>query len=147
MSTGAARCYNRGIHLEYLVRRIFYILLLCCLPLYAFAMQGGLPQAYGAALLAHALEHEEGIHHHHEEDGTVHYDDSAESIAHAQEHSCAQPISFSIPSLSLPAGQQVAHQAPIIAREIPEPYLDGPRKPPRHAPGPAAGGMTHAQGT
>ena len=126
------------------MRRIIYILLLLCLPLYGFAMQGGLPQAYGADSIVHELEHDEGVYHHHEDDGSVHYDESDESLAHAQEHSCAQPIGFSVPSLTVPPEQQVSGLAPFTAHAVPEPFLDGPRKPPRLAPGHAAGGMPHA---
>jgi hypothetical protein len=127
------------------MRRFVYLLLLLCLPLYGFAMQGGLPQAHGGASLAHQVAHEEGIHHHHHEhDGSIHYDDSDESLAHVQEHSCAQPITFSVPSLTVPAERQAIAAAPFSARPVPDPFLDGPRKPPRFAPGHAAGGMAHA---
>lgn len=127
------------------MRRFIYILLLLCVPLYGFAMQGGLPQAYGSESLAHEIVHEEGIHHHHhEEDGSVHYDESDESFDHVHEHSCAQPISCSVPSLTVPPEQQVPEPMPFIAQAAPEPFLDGPRKPPRLALGHAAGGMPHA---
>ncbi|MEW6762466.1 MAG: hypothetical protein AB1437_16725 [Pseudomonadota bacterium] len=128
------------------MRRIISIFLLLCLPLYGFAMQGALPQGFGVQPLAHELEHEEGIqHHHHEEDGSIHYDESEESLVHAQEHSSsAQPFSFHVPSLTLPLERQRLVAAGFTARAVPEPFVDGPRKPPRFAPGHAAGGMTHA---
>lgn len=126
------------------MRRFFYLLLLLCLPLYGFAMQGSLPQAYGGQPLAHELVHEEGVHHHHhEEDGSVHYDESDESFAHLHEHSCAQPISFGLRSLTVPPERQVSVPALFTASAVPEPFLDGPRKPPRHALGLAAGGTPH----
>ena len=80
------------------MRRIVYILLLLlCLPLHGFAMQGGLPLAAGAPTLLHEIEHDQGVQHHHDEDGSVHYDDSDKSLDHAQEHSCsAQPAGFAL---------------------------------------------------
>jgi hypothetical protein len=124
------------------VRRIISIFLLLCLPLCGFAMQGALPQAYGSQTLAHELEHKEGIqHHHHEEDGSIHYDESEESRVHGLEHSSsAQPFGFHVPTLTLPLERQRPACASFIARAVPEPFLDGPRKPPRLAPGHAAGG-------
>ena len=127
------------------LRRIFYILLLLCLPLYGFAMQGSVPPAAGAASLVHELEHEEGIHHHHEDDGSVHYDESDESLDHAQEHSSpSQPVSFGVVRLAIPPEQAVSEPGPYVAQEVPEPFLDGPHRPPAFALGHAAGGMLHA---
>lgn len=128
------------------MRRIIHILLLLCLPMYGFAMQGGLAQSYGAGSLAHAVAHDENIlHHHHEDDGSVHYDASEQSLAHAQDHhSCAQPIDLLIPILVVPPEQLLSSEVVPAAETLTDPFLDGPRKPPRHAPGLAAGGMTHA---
>lgn len=108
--------------------------------MYGLAMQGSLSPASGVPSLAH----EEHILHHHEDDGSVHYDTSDESLAHAQDHSCAQPVGLHLLSLSFPPEEQAYALASFIAAPVPEPFLDGPRKPPRHAPGHAAGGMTHA---
>lgn len=128
------------------MRRIITLLLLLCLPLYGFSMQGGLSQAYGGQSLAHAVAHDENIlHHHHEDDDSVHYDTSDQSLAHAQDHhSCAQPADLLLPSLFVPPEQLLSSVAVPAAEALTEPFLDGPRKPPRHAPGHAAGGMTHA---
>jgi hypothetical protein len=128
------------------LRRIITILLLLCLPMYGFAMQGSLPQAYGAGSLAHAVAHDENIlHHHHEDDGSVHYDASEKSLAHAQDHhSCAQAIDLLIPLAIVPPEQLLSGVIVPAAEALTEPFLDGPRKPPRHAPGHAAGGMPHA---
>lgn len=133
------------------MRRLLHILLLLCLPLYGFAMQGGLPQAPGAAsplqpaMLLHELEHEQGVaHHHHEEDGSVHYDDSDESREHAQEHSSStQPAGFGHARLAIPFARPVDTPGFYVARRVPEPFLDGPHRPPSFAPGHAAGGMRH----
>lgn len=114
--------------------------------MYGFAMQGGLPQAYGAGSLAHAVAHDENIlHHHHEDDGSVHYDASEQSLAHALDHhSCAQPIGLLVPMPIVPPDQLRSGIVVPAAQTVTELFLDGPRKPPRHAPGHVAGGMTHA---
>lgn len=127
------------------MRRILYILLLLCLPLHGFAMQGGLPHADATSSLMHGLEHAEGVyHHHHQGEGSVHYDQSDESVEHVQDHSCSpHPAGFSLPALIVPPEQQVSKLAPFVADAVPEPFLDGPRKPPRLTPGQAAGGQPH----
>lgn len=138
------RCYNPRIPRGRLLRRIFYVLLLLCLPLYGLAMQGGLPHTDASASLAHALEHEKGVYHHHDVDGSVHYDQSDESIEHVQDHSCSsQPAGSSMAALAVPPEQQIVGRTPFLAQAVSEPYLDGPRKPPRHALGHAAGGTSH----
>ena len=128
------------------LRRIVHLLLLLCLPLYGFAMQGGLPPVAEAVSLVHMLEHDRDIHHHHhEDDGTVHYDESDESLDHAHEHcSSSQPVGFGFPRLVLPALQPVSEPGPYIAQAVPEPFLDGPHRPPAFALGHAAGGTLHA---
>ena len=123
------------------MRRILHILLLLCLPLYAFAMQGettpaGMP-APGAQVLVHVLEHQAGIaHHHHEEDGSTHYDDSKESLDHVQEHSsCQQPANVSLPRLGSPPETLLSRVLAYRARTVLEPFLDGPHRPPAFVPG------------
>lgn len=99
-----------------------------------------------AVSLAHELEHAEGVHHHHhEEDGSIHYDESNESLDHAHEHpSPSQPVGFGFPRLELPAQQPGAELGPYIAQAVPEPFLDGPHKPPAFSLGHTAGGSLHA---
>lgn len=127
------------------MRRILHIFLLLCLPLYGFAMQGSLPLVGGAPLLVHEIEHDEGIAHHHEDDGTVHYDESEESLAHVQDHSTPpQPAGFGLPQLSVPPERLVSRLGPYVARAVPEPFLDGPHRPPAFSLGHGAGGMPHA---
>lgn len=129
-----------------LLRRFVYLLLLLCLPLYGFAMQGSLAPVAGGATLVHELEHDEGVsHHHHEDDGSIHYDESDASLDHAQEHSSpSQPAGFGLPRLSFPPEQAVSEPASYVARAVPEPFLDGPHRPPAFALGRAAGGTLHA---
>jgi hypothetical protein len=127
------------------VRRIIQLFLLLCLPLYGFAMQGSLPPVAGAATLVHEIEHEKGIHHHHEDDGSVHYDESDESLDHAQEHSSpSQPVGFDLPRLAFPSEHPAVERGPYIAQAVPEPFLDGPHRPPAFSLGRLAGGTLHA---
>lgn len=67
--------------------RLICIILMVCLPLQAFALQRDMGMGGKMYSLAHEMEHAEGISHHHEEDGTVHYDDSVESKLHLAESS------------------------------------------------------------
>lgn len=108
-------------------------------------MQGGLPAVAGTASIVHEFEHDESAYHHHEEDGSVHYDESDESIDHAQEHSSPpQPVGFGFPRLVLPPEQALSELGPYVAQAVPEPFLDGPHRPPAFALGHAAGGTLHA---
>lgn len=131
------------------MRRIFHILMLFCLPLYGFAMQGGLPPAGGVASivhqLEHQLEHEQGVqHHHHEDDGSVHYDESDASRDHAQEHSStSQPAGFGFPHPVAPPEKFASEVGTYVVGPVPEPFLDGPHRPPATTPGQDAGGMRH----
>lgn len=131
-----------------LLRRIVYLFLLLCLPLYGFAMQGSLPAAGAASLvheLEHVVEHNAGAHHHHEDGGSVHYDESDESLDHALEHSSPlQPAGFGLPRLTVPPEQAVSELGPYVAQAVQEPFLDGPHRPPAFALGHAAGGTLHA---
>lgn len=108
-------------------------------------MQGGMPPVDGATSLVHALEHQEGVQHHHEADGSVHYDDSEESLDHAQEHSSPmQPVGFGVLRLAIPPEQAGSEPGSYLAQAVPEPFLDGPHRPPASALGHAAGGRLHA---
>ena len=105
-------------------------------------MQGSLPPV-GAVSLVHELEHDEGVHHHHEDDGSVHYDESDQSLDHAQEQSSlSQPVGFGLPRLV--HEQPVSELGSYVAQAVPEPFLDGPHRPPASSLGHAAGGSLHA---
>lgn len=126
------------------MRRLVYIFLLVCLPMYGFAMQGSLTPAAGGSSLTHEVEHEQGVYHHHEDDGSLHYDQSEESLDHAQEHSSpSQPADFDLPYLTVPAEQPLNELGFYIPRSVPNPFLDGPQKPPALALGHAAEGTLH----
>ena len=127
------------------MRRILYILMLFCLPLYGFAMQGAVPPATGVASLVHVLDHDEGVSHHHEHDGSVHYDDSDASLEHTQEHSCAtQPAGCGLPRSFLFFGKATAQRGSYVAALVPDPVLEGPHRPPAFPLGHDAGGSWYA---
>ena len=73
------------------MRRLICILLLLCLPLQSFAAQGGalLSGSLAGQAIAHELDHAAEIEHNHEDDGSVHYDDSDESVQHSHESSAS----------------------------------------------------------
>lgn len=124
------------------MRRLFCILLLICLPLQSFSMQVGGMQVFAGDSLEHALEHAQEIeHHHHEEDGSVHYDDSQESMEHTQEHAAASAqCLLDTQCLPLEPRRLLTKIAPAFQSTIPNPDLEDPQRPPVFAPGIAAGG-------
>lgn len=116
------------------MRQLICILLLLCLPLQSFALPGGsllFVSANGNGM-SHALEHDEGIqHHHHDDNGSVHYDDSDESLQHIHDHSSSPQLAFLAvqfqpiaPVLSAPAVDGG------VTQFIPAPFLDAPLRPP-----------------
>jgi len=99
-------------------------------------------QVFGGDSLEHVLEHAQEIeHHHHEEDGSVHYDDSQESMEHIQEHAAASAqCLFDTPCMPLePRRLQTKIVLPFEST-LPNPDLEDPQRPPVFAPGIAAGG-------
>ena len=101
------------------------------LPLHSFAMQGGWLSEGKMFDIAHEVEHLEATSHHHEDDGSVHYDDSGESAAHFADHSASQQ-SASLPSVAMPL---LTIQPFIIklyepAYYFPDPFLEDPQRPP-----------------
>lgn len=123
------------------MRRLLCIFLLVCLPLQSFAMQLGGLHALVESELMHEIDHEQGIGHHHDDDGSVHYDDSDESAEHVQ-HDCAGPCQCLLPDTSkLAAPQGMPGESPLpFTSFIPDPDLEDPTRPPVQAPGLAAGG-------
>jgi hypothetical protein len=101
------------------------------LPLHGFAMQSGWFADDHAFDINHALEHSDGVNHHHEDDGSIHYDDSDESVQHAFEHAASQPPVV-LPSVYFPAALQVADadMAVYAPRNIPDPIPERPQRPP-----------------
>lgn len=114
------------------MRRLLCYLLICFLPLHSFAMQVGTMTPGQLASIAHELDHANGVqHHHHADDGTVHYDNSDESAKHVSDHSAAhQPPGLPVPIM--PA-MFVAPSLPDfcdITQFVPDPAPDGPLRPP-----------------
>jgi hypothetical protein len=121
------------------MRRFFYLLLMLCLPLQGLAMQWGTAWPSDAAPVAHEVMHKvmhEVLHdahvsHHHEDDGTLHIDDSDESAEHIQDHS-APPQPAALLSTVLPAAPPalVCSVQPGAPPLIPDPMLECPHRPP-----------------
>lgn len=115
------------------MRRLICLLLLVCLPLQSFALQSGalLYARAGDYSISHQVDHAEGVEHHHDDNGSVHYDDSAESVQHIQDHSwSSQPAFLSVPYQALPPQQSGSPVDDAVARFIPDPFVDSPLRPP-----------------
>lgn len=118
------------------MRRLICILLLMCLPLQSFALQGGAVMFGSNVSMEHEIAHDGHVPHHHDGDGSLHYDDSEESSEHVQDHSsCTQPADLSVPKLPVAPEQLVSLVKTEFSRFIPDPYLDGPLRPPAPALG------------
>ncbi len=108
--------------------------LLVFLSLWQAASAAGLAQAYLAQddALAHLAMHWQAeAHHHHDEHGASHQDDSSESVQHVLAdcslHHPGLIVASSVTALE-PAAQGVV---PLAQRRPPSPYLDGLQRPPR----------------
>ena len=122
------------------MRRLLCLLLLICLPLQSFASQIAGLRALEVAGLAHEIERSEELHHH-DDDGSTHYDDSDESVTHADEHSTPAQLTLLQPAdLLFNLSPNSLADYPDPASHIPDPCLDAPQRPPSFAPGLAAGG-------
>jgi hypothetical protein len=115
------------------VRRFLCIFLLMLLPLQSFAVQGGWFAPGGAYDIAHELEHLEGTSHHHDDDGSIHYDDSGESDKHFAEHSASSQYTAALPSLSDPflALDIISLVHSESSQYIPDPVPERPQRPPQ----------------
>ncbi len=118
------------------MRKFLCLLLVLLFPLQSFAMQVTSVRLFDLGRVAHEVEHSVGIeHHHHEEAGTIHYDDSDESVQHGLEHSPVSQVVFlaGFP-LTLVPGDQVREQPVERAAFIPDPLLENPTRPPVFSP-------------
>lgn len=113
------------------MRRLVCIFLLLCLPLHTFAMQGGWLSAGNAFDIAHEIEHLQGESHHHEDDGSIHYDESTESTQHSADHACCQPTA-SLPSEMVPQLNIEPFSIAIVSLgvAVPERFPERPQRPP-----------------
>jgi len=82
----------------------------------------------------HALAHVTDEAHHHHDDGTLHADDSDESMQHLlADLALAAPV-MPVEPAALPDLAPVAVAPPQAdLSSMPMPYLEGPRRPPRSA--------------
>jgi hypothetical protein len=114
------------------VRRLLCIFLLLLLPLHSFAVQGGWFSPENAFDIAHEIEHLDGTSHHHDDDGSIHYDDSGESAKHFSEHSASQqaatlpstaPLLLTLTLLSVTRNE--------LRQYISDPIPERPQRPPQ----------------
>lgn len=122
------------------MHRLVFLLLLICLPLHSLALQLAGVQTQASAGAATETGMAADLHHH-DDDGSVHYDDSAESIAHADEHSAGTQCFLLHPSamvFSLSLSSGIDYPDPVSY--IPTPWQEDPQRPPAIAPGLATGG-------
>ena len=122
------------------MRRLLCLLLLICLPLQSFASQIAGLRSLALAGLAHEIERSAELHHH-DVDGSTHYDESDKSVTHAEEHSTsAQFVLLRGADLRFNLSQDPLADYPDSVSFVPDPCLDDPQRPPSSAPGLAAGG-------
>lgn len=115
------------------MRRLLCIFLLMLLPLHGFAVQVGWLSAENVFDIAHEVEHLQAISHHHDDDGSVHYDESSESTAHSADHAASHSQQYgSLPSVVVPL--LTIHPFTIRLQEpsyhVPAPFLKVPQRPP-----------------
>jgi hypothetical protein len=116
------------------MQRLLCLLLLICLPLQSFALQG---RQLLSADIAHELQHEHGVHHHHDDDGAIYYDTSDESLEHALDHAGSSTSVWSDGpgALCVPLIESVSAGLPEPPRFIPDRWPDCPHRPPSSALG------------
>lgn len=118
------------------MRRLFCILLMFCLPLQGFAMPWGQAMQASEQSLMHEVLHDEHVSHHHEDDGSIHIDDSDESSRHIEDHSSSpQPVGLPIPFLVAAPLELVHTVSGDLVAFIPDPMLALPHRPPASALG------------
>lgn len=123
------------------MRRLLCILLLICLPLQSFASQLVGLQSLRVSGMVHEVERLAQLHHHHDGHGSAHYDESDESVAHADEHSGV--VQFSVlnrSNLDFRVSLSSFFDFPDPASYVPNSFADDPQRPPAFAPGLATGG-------
>lgn len=114
-----------------LMRRLICLFLLMLLPLHGFAVQSGVlhERTYS---ITHVLDHANGVSHHHQADGTVHYDHSDESVQHASEHPASSQVAappFMLPMHPVMAFRSIAGSFTLLS--IPDGIMTLPIRPPR----------------
>lgn len=125
---------NAVCHANPDMRRVLCILLMLFLPLHGFAMQAGWASSVSAYDIAHELDHLAGVVHHHDDDhGTTHYDNSSDSAQHLAEHSaghaCAALPPAAMPPLTIVSFISVVSEP---SHYIPDPVPERLQRPPKH---------------
>lgn len=115
------------------VRRFVCLFLLVLLPLHGFAMQGGWISSGKAAFsIAHEMDHLTGTSHHHDDEhGGIHYDDSQASAEHLSDHSSAHGCAAIPPSAVLLLAARAARTTETQPQHyLPDPYPQRLQRPP-----------------
>ncbi len=103
------------------------------MSLWQAASASGLAQACltNEAELAHLTLHWQGEGHHHDDDGSIHTDDTPAALQHAMAD-CSTHHPVLIVALPLATLERVAQGvAPLAQPKPPTPYLDGLQRPPQ----------------
>lgn len=105
------------------------------IPLQAVASQGGFAFLEEAFDVMHELLHDESASHHHDEDGSIHFSDSKESVKHLAEHAANIHQPGVLPNSHWPEISQSVLSR-VYAHPtwyLPDPHLDSPQRPPQSA--------------
>lgn len=112
--------------------RWFTLLLIALQLLPALALVPGQSNALSLEI-DHALVHQSGRGHHHDDTLAFQLDDDGTALPHAHHdagHHSALPVT--IPGLRLPPDEPSAHLM-FLGGRLPDPHLEGPLRPPRTA--------------
>lgn len=94
-------------------------------------MQWGQAMELADFSFTHEVLHDERVSHHHDDDGSIHFDVSDESAQHVQDHCCSpQPGGLFVPELLSPPPQLVETIPVAEITFIPDPMLEHPHRPP-----------------
>jgi hypothetical protein len=117
------------------LRKFFCFLLIALIPLQAIASQGGFAFLEDAFDVMHELLHDEIASHHHDEDGSIHFSDSKESVKHLAEHTAnIQPPGL-LPTVFLPE-VTLCVLSRVFSHTtwyLPDPHLKSLQRPPQTA--------------
>lgn len=86
-------------------------------PLQAYSAVAGMWGHAGKADLQHLADHENGVAHHHDDDGSIQHDNSDESLQHLSQHAGCLSFAAIATNVQLPA-------LPVCARGVS--YIEPP---------------------
>ena len=112
-------------------RSLALVLLMTSFFWQALSVAGQAPLLAPSEEMEHAALHWEQTGHHHHHDGSLKVDDSTESVLHiaADGVTSAPPAWFDDPFRLETPGSAAPDMADTVS--VPQPVLDGPRRPPR----------------